>query len=87
MAWSCRAAAQFSVVSCIKSGECLLKRGELDSFEIYTANHEKILKEMTREDFAVSWENYMDNCSEITKMGAEAMEELSERHDELSYTE
>uniref|UniRef100_A0A183CR04 VWFD domain-containing protein n=1 Tax=Globodera pallida TaxID=36090 RepID=A0A183CR04_GLOPA len=38
MAWSCRAAAQFSIVSCKKSGECLLKRGELDSFDVYTAN-------------------------------------------------
>uniref|UniRef100_A0A183BRK3 BTB domain-containing protein n=1 Tax=Globodera pallida TaxID=36090 RepID=A0A183BRK3_GLOPA len=48
---------------------------------------EKILKEMTKEDFAVSWENYMDNCSEVTKMGAEAMNELSERHTELLETE
>uniref|UniRef100_A0A183C567 BTB domain-containing protein n=1 Tax=Globodera pallida TaxID=36090 RepID=A0A183C567_GLOPA len=39
MAWSCRAAAQFSVVSSKKSGECLLKRGELDSFNIFTPNH------------------------------------------------
>uniref|UniRef100_A0A914GQA1 BTB domain-containing protein n=1 Tax=Globodera rostochiensis TaxID=31243 RepID=A0A914GQA1_GLORO len=39
MAWTCRAAYQFSVVSFKKSGECLLKRGELDSFNIFTPNH------------------------------------------------
>uniref|UniRef100_A0A183BSH9 BTB domain-containing protein n=1 Tax=Globodera pallida TaxID=36090 RepID=A0A183BSH9_GLOPA len=37
MAWSCRAAAQFSVVSFKQTGECLMKRGELDSFNIHTA--------------------------------------------------
>ncbi|KAI3419134.1 hypothetical protein GPALN_006895 [Globodera pallida] len=36
-AWSCRAALQFSVVSCTKSGDCLRKRGRLDIFDIYTA--------------------------------------------------
>ncbi|KAI3419141.1 hypothetical protein GPALN_006902 [Globodera pallida] len=35
MAWACRAAHQFSVFK--KSGECLMKRGELDNFELYTA--------------------------------------------------
>ncbi|KAI3415214.1 hypothetical protein GPALN_004826 [Globodera pallida] len=40
MAWICRAAGQFSVVSCKKSGECLMKEGELDSFVIYTAKSE-----------------------------------------------
>uniref|UniRef100_A0A914GX70 BTB domain-containing protein n=1 Tax=Globodera rostochiensis TaxID=31243 RepID=A0A914GX70_GLORO len=48
---------------------------------------EKILNEMTKEDFEISWENYVDNYSENTKMGAEAMKELCERHDELSYTD
>uniref|UniRef100_A0A914HMY6 BTB domain-containing protein n=1 Tax=Globodera rostochiensis TaxID=31243 RepID=A0A914HMY6_GLORO len=51
------------------------------------AMKEKILKEMTKEDFAVSWENYVDNYSENIKMGAEAMKELCERHDELPYSE
>uniref|UniRef100_A0A183CN98 BTB domain-containing protein n=1 Tax=Globodera pallida TaxID=36090 RepID=A0A183CN98_GLOPA len=37
-AWSCRAAYQFSVVSCKESGECLRQRGSLDSFDIYYAN-------------------------------------------------
>uniref|UniRef100_A0A183BW07 BTB domain-containing protein n=1 Tax=Globodera pallida TaxID=36090 RepID=A0A183BW07_GLOPA len=35
VAWSCRAAYQFSVVSCEKSSECL---GNLDSVHIYSAN-------------------------------------------------
>uniref|UniRef100_A0A183BQR3 BTB domain-containing protein n=1 Tax=Globodera pallida TaxID=36090 RepID=A0A183BQR3_GLOPA len=38
MAWSCRAAFQCSVVSCKKMGECLMRKGELDSFDIYHAN-------------------------------------------------
>uniref|UniRef100_A0A183CHP3 MATH domain-containing protein n=1 Tax=Globodera pallida TaxID=36090 RepID=A0A183CHP3_GLOPA len=38
MAWTCRAAFQFSVVSCKKPGECLKKQGELDSFNIYAAD-------------------------------------------------
>ncbi|KAI3411003.1 hypothetical protein GPALN_003087 [Globodera pallida] len=38
MAWTCRAAAQCGVVSCKKSGECLMKRGNLDRFNVYTAN-------------------------------------------------
>uniref|UniRef100_A0A183BSC8 MATH domain-containing protein n=1 Tax=Globodera pallida TaxID=36090 RepID=A0A183BSC8_GLOPA len=37
MAWTCRAAAQFSVVSCKKSAESLKQRGSLDSFDVYTA--------------------------------------------------
>uniref|UniRef100_A0A914I330 BTB domain-containing protein n=1 Tax=Globodera rostochiensis TaxID=31243 RepID=A0A914I330_GLORO len=36
MTWSCRAAAQFSVVN--KSGESLMKQGNLDNFELYTAH-------------------------------------------------
>uniref|UniRef100_A0A183C8K4 DNA 3'-5' helicase n=1 Tax=Globodera pallida TaxID=36090 RepID=A0A183C8K4_GLOPA len=48
-AWTCRAAAQCGVVSCKKSGECLMTEGELDSFNIYTANccswgYEKFVK-------------------------------------------
>uniref|UniRef100_A0A183CIY1 BTB domain-containing protein n=1 Tax=Globodera pallida TaxID=36090 RepID=A0A183CIY1_GLOPA len=214
-AWTCRAAVQFSVISCKKSGECLMTEGELDSFNIFTANtcswgyeqfasikelmdpkngfydekadavtfkaevvaeepngmagvrlkdplrvngevvyvnkhllaahstyfqamffganaeespniqidevpdavayferliftmyphnmeldaifkfrlarqfgivdmKEKILKEMAKEDFLIAAENYVDNYSEITKLGAEAMKELSERHKEL----
>uniref|UniRef100_A0A183BRL2 MATH domain-containing protein n=1 Tax=Globodera pallida TaxID=36090 RepID=A0A183BRL2_GLOPA len=35
---SCRAAFQFSVVSCKESGECLMKQGNLGSFNIHTAN-------------------------------------------------
>uniref|UniRef100_A0A914GPL8 BTB domain-containing protein n=1 Tax=Globodera rostochiensis TaxID=31243 RepID=A0A914GPL8_GLORO len=38
MAWSCRAAYQFSVVSCEKSVECRMKEGNLDRFNLYTAN-------------------------------------------------
>ncbi|KAI3419139.1 hypothetical protein GPALN_006900 [Globodera pallida] len=45
----------------------------------------KILEEMTKEDFC--GKNYMDNYSENTKLGAEAMKELSERHKELFGTE
>uniref|UniRef100_A0A183C576 BTB domain-containing protein n=1 Tax=Globodera pallida TaxID=36090 RepID=A0A183C576_GLOPA len=43
----------------------------------------KILNEMTVEDFAISGENYMDNYSENSKLGADAVKELSERHEEL----
>uniref|UniRef100_A0A914GPC1 BTB domain-containing protein n=1 Tax=Globodera rostochiensis TaxID=31243 RepID=A0A914GPC1_GLORO len=43
----------------------------------------KILAEMTKHDFLIAGENYMDNYSENTKLGAEAMRELSERHKEL----
>uniref|UniRef100_A0A183CN99 MATH domain-containing protein n=1 Tax=Globodera pallida TaxID=36090 RepID=A0A183CN99_GLOPA len=38
MAWTCRAAFQFSIISCKESGECLRQRGSLDSFDIYYAN-------------------------------------------------
>uniref|UniRef100_A0A183CAB6 BTB domain-containing protein n=1 Tax=Globodera pallida TaxID=36090 RepID=A0A183CAB6_GLOPA len=38
MAWTCRAAFQCSLVSCKNPGECLMKRGELDSFANYHAN-------------------------------------------------
>ncbi|KAI3419136.1 hypothetical protein GPALN_006897 [Globodera pallida] len=37
-AWSCRAAFQFTVVSCEKSSECLMKMGNLGRFHIYSAN-------------------------------------------------
>uniref|UniRef100_A0A914HNQ2 BTB domain-containing protein n=1 Tax=Globodera rostochiensis TaxID=31243 RepID=A0A914HNQ2_GLORO len=37
-AWNCRAAFQFSLVSCKQPGECLMKKGVLDRFHIYTAN-------------------------------------------------
>uniref|UniRef100_A0A183C566 BTB domain-containing protein n=1 Tax=Globodera pallida TaxID=36090 RepID=A0A183C566_GLOPA len=37
MAWTCRAASLFSIVSCNGSGESLMKRGDLDNFELYTA--------------------------------------------------
>uniref|UniRef100_A0A914HEZ0 BTB domain-containing protein n=1 Tax=Globodera rostochiensis TaxID=31243 RepID=A0A914HEZ0_GLORO len=48
-AWSCRAAVQFSIVSCKESAECLMKMGILDKFDIYTANrrswgHKKFVK-------------------------------------------
>uniref|UniRef100_A0A183CM71 BTB domain-containing protein n=1 Tax=Globodera pallida TaxID=36090 RepID=A0A183CM71_GLOPA len=38
VAWSCRAACEYSVISCKKGGECLMKRGTLDKFDVYTAN-------------------------------------------------
>uniref|UniRef100_A0A183C5U1 MATH domain-containing protein n=1 Tax=Globodera pallida TaxID=36090 RepID=A0A183C5U1_GLOPA len=38
MAWTCRAAFQCSVISCNNRGECLMKQGELNSFDIYHAN-------------------------------------------------
>uniref|UniRef100_A0A914GNW9 MATH domain-containing protein n=1 Tax=Globodera rostochiensis TaxID=31243 RepID=A0A914GNW9_GLORO len=38
MAWSCRAAFQFSVVSCNKSGECLRQQGALHRFNVYAAD-------------------------------------------------
>uniref|UniRef100_A0A914GPL0 BTB domain-containing protein n=1 Tax=Globodera rostochiensis TaxID=31243 RepID=A0A914GPL0_GLORO len=37
MAWTCRAAFQFSVVSCKESGECRRQRGNLGSFSIFNA--------------------------------------------------
>uniref|UniRef100_A0A183C8K3 BACK domain-containing protein n=1 Tax=Globodera pallida TaxID=36090 RepID=A0A183C8K3_GLOPA len=46
-----------------------------------------ILAEMTKEDFLIAGENYMDNLSENAKFGAEALKELSERHEELFGTE
>uniref|UniRef100_A0A914HFC6 SWIM-type domain-containing protein n=1 Tax=Globodera rostochiensis TaxID=31243 RepID=A0A914HFC6_GLORO len=42
---------------------------------------EKILAEMTKADFAVSGENFIDNYSEIIKMGVEAMKELYKETD------
>uniref|UniRef100_A0A914HG43 SWIM-type domain-containing protein n=1 Tax=Globodera rostochiensis TaxID=31243 RepID=A0A914HG43_GLORO len=69
------------------------KTGELDNFDVYTANcvssvhdcaytvEEKILAEMTKADFAVSGENFIDNYSEIIKMGVEAMKELYKETD------
>uniref|UniRef100_A0A914HQJ8 MATH domain-containing protein n=1 Tax=Globodera rostochiensis TaxID=31243 RepID=A0A914HQJ8_GLORO len=36
-AWSCRVAAQYSVVSFKQTGEYLMKKGELDSFDIFSA--------------------------------------------------
>uniref|UniRef100_A0A183CKT4 MATH domain-containing protein n=1 Tax=Globodera pallida TaxID=36090 RepID=A0A183CKT4_GLOPA len=38
VAWSCRAAFQCGIVSCKKSGECLMTERDLDRFHIYTAN-------------------------------------------------
>uniref|UniRef100_A0A183C575 BTB domain-containing protein n=1 Tax=Globodera pallida TaxID=36090 RepID=A0A183C575_GLOPA len=38
MAWNCRAASQFSIISCKESGECVMNKGELDDFAIYYAN-------------------------------------------------
>uniref|UniRef100_A0A183BSC7 BTB domain-containing protein n=1 Tax=Globodera pallida TaxID=36090 RepID=A0A183BSC7_GLOPA len=46
-----------------------------------------ILEQMTVEDFLIAGENYMDNLSENAKFGAEALKELSERHEELFGTE
>uniref|UniRef100_A0A914GQB4 BTB domain-containing protein n=1 Tax=Globodera rostochiensis TaxID=31243 RepID=A0A914GQB4_GLORO len=43
----------------------------------------KILKEMTKEDFAVSGENFFNIQSEIGEIGDEAIEELRKRHEEL----
>ncbi|KAI3419124.1 hypothetical protein GPALN_006885 [Globodera pallida] len=43
----------------------------------------KILMEMTKEDFLIAGVNYMDNYSEITKLGEDAMKELGERHKKL----
>uniref|UniRef100_A0A183C8K5 BTB domain-containing protein n=1 Tax=Globodera pallida TaxID=36090 RepID=A0A183C8K5_GLOPA len=42
----------------------------------------KILKEMSKEDFSISGV-YVDNVSEISKLGAEAAKELSERRKKL----
>uniref|UniRef100_A0A183C572 MATH domain-containing protein n=1 Tax=Globodera pallida TaxID=36090 RepID=A0A183C572_GLOPA len=129
--------SQFGVVSCNKSGECLMKQGHLDNFDVYTANdcnwglkfvkieelmdpknglydekedavtfkaevrvriedvllvngeavnvnkHKKILKEMSKEDFAVSGKNYFNYLSESNKLGDEEIEELRERHKKL----
>uniref|UniRef100_A0A183CS09 BTB domain-containing protein n=1 Tax=Globodera pallida TaxID=36090 RepID=A0A183CS09_GLOPA len=47
----------------------------------------KILKEMTKGDFAVSGKNYLDNLSENNKLGPQALKELSERHNDLFGTE
>ncbi|KAI3419138.1 hypothetical protein GPALN_006899 [Globodera pallida] len=38
MAWTCRAAFQFSVISCKKPGKCLRQRGNLDSFNVFAAD-------------------------------------------------
>uniref|UniRef100_A0A183C574 MATH domain-containing protein n=1 Tax=Globodera pallida TaxID=36090 RepID=A0A183C574_GLOPA len=43
----------------------------------------KILKEMSKEDFAVSGKNYFNNLSETNKLGDEEIEELRERHKKL----
>uniref|UniRef100_A0A183BK59 Uncharacterized protein n=1 Tax=Globodera pallida TaxID=36090 RepID=A0A183BK59_GLOPA len=47
----------------------------------------KILSDMTKEDFAVSRENYFSNLSEINKFGDGEIEELRERHKNLFGTE
>ncbi|KAI3419140.1 hypothetical protein GPALN_006901 [Globodera pallida] len=43
----------------------------------------KILKEMSKEDFAVSGKNYFNYLSESNKLGDEEIEELRERHKKL----
>uniref|UniRef100_A0A914GPC6 BTB domain-containing protein n=1 Tax=Globodera rostochiensis TaxID=31243 RepID=A0A914GPC6_GLORO len=48
---------------------------------------ELILEEMTKRDFMIAGKNYINNCSENAKLGAEAVKELSERHKELFGTE
>uniref|UniRef100_A0A914H5I1 BTB domain-containing protein n=1 Tax=Globodera rostochiensis TaxID=31243 RepID=A0A914H5I1_GLORO len=50
------------------------------------AMKKKILKKMTREDFFIAGENYMDNYFENSKMGEEGMKGLDKRHKELFNT-
>uniref|UniRef100_A0A183BPQ2 BTB domain-containing protein n=1 Tax=Globodera pallida TaxID=36090 RepID=A0A183BPQ2_GLOPA len=55
MAWTCRAASQFSIVSCKKSAESLRQQGNLDSFDIYHAK-----TTCYYEDEFVTFEDLMD---------------------------
>uniref|UniRef100_A0A914GTK9 BTB domain-containing protein n=1 Tax=Globodera rostochiensis TaxID=31243 RepID=A0A914GTK9_GLORO len=49
----------------------------------YVGLKKHILKNMTKEDFSVSGQNYMANLFEDFKMSEEAVDELGERHTEL----
>uniref|UniRef100_A0A183CJC2 Uncharacterized protein n=1 Tax=Globodera pallida TaxID=36090 RepID=A0A183CJC2_GLOPA len=48
---------------------------------------EKILEDMTKEDFAVAGEDYFSNLSESHKLGEDERNELKKRHKELFGTE
>uniref|UniRef100_A0A914HR91 BTB domain-containing protein n=1 Tax=Globodera rostochiensis TaxID=31243 RepID=A0A914HR91_GLORO len=73
----------------------LLKKSKRSAIRKFRLAHQcgiigmkmKILKEMTKEDFAVSRENYFSNLSEINKLGDAEIEELQKRHKKLFGTE
>uniref|UniRef100_A0A914I1D5 BTB domain-containing protein n=1 Tax=Globodera rostochiensis TaxID=31243 RepID=A0A914I1D5_GLORO len=47
----------------------------------------KILEQMTKEDFLIAGKNYFSNLSETDKLGVDEKNELKERHKELFGTE
>uniref|UniRef100_A0A914HG48 Uncharacterized protein n=1 Tax=Globodera rostochiensis TaxID=31243 RepID=A0A914HG48_GLORO len=74
--------AKIEELECKQKADQKEHRAKIEEFGIVPLK-EKILAEMTKADFAVSGENFIDNYSENTKMGVEAMKELCERNKEL----